>query len=108
MLGRVAQRVCISMRLLALLMHALLRSHWIRALRLLLLEVGLVLQGLLLVGGHIRLGGCRVAHTLRRHGLRHGRCGGVLLLGRLDSGLAVGAIRVGGLGRVQARLSRCQ
>jgi hypothetical protein len=81
-----ARKACI-IRLLTLLMHALLRRHGIRARSLgglLLLQVGLILQGLLLVGSHpVRLAGCRVAHLLR-HRLRHGWSGGMLLLGRVD------------------------
>jgi len=77
-----------------LLLHTLLRRHtWICALlcSLLLLEVGLVLEGLLLVGSHVRL--LRVvARHARCHWLGHLRRGIVLLLGRVDSGLAVNTI----------------
>lgn len=74
-------------RLLALLMHTLLWRHGIcglwHALALLLLKVGLILQGLRLVCGHtVRLRGSLITgHALRWHGLWHGRRGGVLLFG---------------------------
>lgn len=64
----------------------------------------LALQGLLLIGGHVWLGRCHVAYALRLHGLRYRWCGDVLLLWRLDSGLDVGVIRVGGIGEAL----RCQ
>ena len=57
-------------RLLALLLHTLLRRHTgICALLggLLLLEIGLVLQGLLLVGSHT----VRLLRWVTRHALRH-------------------------------------
>lgn len=77
-----------------LLLHTLLRRHtWICALlcSLLLLEVGLVLEGLLLVGSHVRL--LRVvARHARCHWLGHLRRGIVLLFGRVDSRLAVNTI----------------
>ena len=97
-----AHRVRISRRLLTPLMHTLLWRHWVCAL-LLLLQISLVLQGLLLVRCHVGLRGCGLAHALL-HGLWHGWCGGVLLFGRVDDGFAVGAVSVGGLGRVQAGL----
>jgi hypothetical protein len=71
-------------RLLALLLHTLLRRHTgICALLggLLLLEVGLVLQSLLLVGSHtVRLLRCVTRHALC-HWLSHLRCSVVLLFG---------------------------
>lgn len=98
--------ICISRRLLTRRVHTLLlRRHGIRrlghTLALLLLEVGLVLQCLLLIRGHVGLCRCLAAgHSLRRHGLRHGRCRSVLLFGRVDSRLAVNSIGVGGFGSV--------
>ena len=91
-------------RLLTLLMHTLLRRDGIRRLlgHLLLLEVGLVLHGLLLVGGrHVRLRGSLGAHVLLGHG---GRGGDVLFFGGVDGGFAVYAVGVCWLGRVQACL----
>ena len=71
-------------RLLALLLHTLLRRHTgICALLggLLLLEVGLVLQSLLLVGSHtVGLLRCVTRHALC-HWLSHLRCSVVLLFG---------------------------
>ena len=95
-------------RLLALLLHTLLRRHTgICALLggLLLLEIGLVLQGLLLVGSHtVRLLRWVTRHALR-HWLSHLRCSVVLLFGRVNGGLAVDTVRVGGLGRIEASLA---
>ena len=97
------------MAFLTPLMHALLGRHRVGALlcSLLLLEVGLVLKRLLLVGCH--------AVGLRRglvagHGLGHRlghswRCG-VLLFRRVNGGFTVNAIAVGRLGCVQAGLGR--
>jgi len=68
-------------------MHARLRRHGVgallRGLLLLLLEVGLVLEGLLLVGGHgVGLGAGLVARDVLGDGGRHGGGrGGVLFLG---------------------------
>ena len=96
-------------QLLALLLHTLLRRHTgICALLggLLLLEVGLVLQSLLLVGGHTNTIGllrCVTRHALC-HWLSHLRCSVVLLFGRVDCGLAVDTVRVGGLGRIETSL----
>ena len=71
--------------------HALLR-HWVLVRLLLLLEVGLVLQGLLLVGSHtVRLLRWVTRHALC-HRLSHLRCGVVLLFGRVDCGLAVDTV----------------
>ena len=81
-------------RLLALLLHTLLRRHTgICALLggLLLLEVGLVLQSLLLVGSHVGLLGRITRHALC-HWLSHLRRSVVLLFGRVNSGLAVNTI----------------
>jgi len=81
-------------QLLALLLHTLLRRHtWVCALlcSLLLLEVRLVLECLLLVGSHVRLLRVVARHAWC-HWLSHLRRGIVLLLGRIDSGLAVDAI----------------
>ena len=81
-------------RLLALLLHTLLRRHTgICALLggLLLLEVGLVLKSLLLVGSHVGLLR-RVARHALCHWLSHLRRSIVLLFGRVDSGLAVNTI----------------
>jgi hypothetical protein len=70
-------------RLLALLLHTLLRRHTrVCALLggLLLLEVGLVLESLLLVGSHIGLLRRVTRHALR-HWLSHLWCSIVLLFG---------------------------
>lgn len=96
-------------RLLALLLHTLLRRHTgICALLggLLLLEVGLVLQSLLLVGSHTTTVGL-LRHVTRHalsHWLSHLRCSVVLLFGRVDCGLAVDTVGIGGLGRIEASL----
>ena len=69
-------------RLLALLLHTLLGWHTgICALlgSLLLLEVGLILEGLLLIGSHVWLLG-RVARHALCHWLSHLGCSVVLLL----------------------------
>ena len=82
-------------RLLALLLHTLLGRHTgVCALLggLLLLEVGLVLQSLLLVGTHtISLLRWVARHALC-HWLSHLRCSVVLLFGRVNCGLAVDTI----------------
>lgn len=81
-------------RLLALLLHTLLGWH-ARVCALLggvlLVDVGLVLQSLLLVGSHVGLLGRITRHALC-HWLRHLRCSVVLLFRRVDSGLAVNTI----------------
>ena len=83
----------------------MLRRHGIRALLcgLLLLEVGLILERLLLVGGHSIL---RLLLLLARDALRHSLhwCSVVRLLGRINGGLAIDTIRVGRLWRVKACL----
>lgn len=88
-------------------MHLLLRRHGVGALlsSLLLLEVGLILEGLLLVGGHVGLLGLVVGHASSLHVVGHGWWGGVLLFGGFDGGaIAVDVVGVGGLGGVQAGL----
>lgn len=91
-------------RLLALLMHVALWWHRVGALRLLLLEVGLVLQGLLLICSHVALRRLVARHALSRHGLWHWRRGGMLFFWRLHSRLGVDAVGVCRLGRVQTGL----
>ena len=91
--------------LLAVLMHALLRWHWVGAL-LLLLHVRLVLQRLLLVGRHVGRLRNAIPSDVLRHGLRHGRDGGVGLFWRLHCGLAIYAVGVGGLGCIEAGLQK--
>ena len=86
-------------------MHTLLRRHGVGTL-LLLLEVGLILQGLLLVCSHVRLRWCGLAHALL-HSLWHRWCSGVLLFWRVDDRFAVDAISIGWLWRVQAGLVKC-
>lgn len=78
--------------LLTLLMHPLLlRRH--RVGTLLLLHIRLILERLLLVGGHVgSLWDAVALHVALRHGLRHGWGGGVRLFGRLDGVLVVDAI----------------
>ena len=81
-------------RLLALLLHTLLRRHTrICALlgSILLVKIGLVLQSLLLVGSHVRLLG-RVARHALCHWLSHLRCSVMLLFRRVNSGFAVNTI----------------
>ena len=84
-------------RLLALLLHTLLGRH-ARVCALLsgvlLVDIGLVLESLLLVGSHadaIGLLGCVTRHALC-HWLSHLRRSVVLLFGRVNSGLAVNTI----------------
>jgi len=94
--------------LLALLRHTLLRRHGICALLcgLLLLEVGLVLERLLLIGGHsVRLL-LLLLLLLAGHALWHGLhgCGVVRLLWRIDCGFAINTIGVGRLWRVKTCL----
>lgn len=90
--------------LLALLMHSLLGRHGVSALRLLRLEVSLVLDGLLVVGGHVRPRDRAVGHGCLWHCLWDGGWGGVRVFGRLDVGFSVDAISIGGLGGVKAGL----
>lgn len=62
--------------------HLLLRRHGIRSLLLgglLLLQVGLVLQGLLLIGSHVGLLRLVARHALLWHALGHRRRCGLLL-----------------------------
>ena len=70
---------------------------------LLLLEVCLIVQGLLLVGGHGVLVWGHASSTRL-----HAGCGGwdvgVCVLGRLDSGFTVDTVRVGGLGGIETGL----
>lgn len=86
-------------------MHALLRRHGISALLLLLLHVRLILERLLLIGGHV---GCLrdavALHVALRHGLWHGRCCGVGFVRGLDGVLVVDTVGVGGLGGIEAGL----
>lgn len=73
---------------------------------LLLLEVGLVLQRLLLIGSHV---GGRLLRRIARHALGHWLShwrGGVVLFGRVHGGFTVDAVGVSGFGRVQAGLAR--
>ena len=95
--------VGITRRLLALLVHALLRRHWVRAL-LLLLKIGLVLQRLLMVGGHVGLRAGIALHAGLRYGLWHWRCGVVGLFRRVNGRLAIYAISVCGFGSIQTGL----
>ena len=100
------RRERISARLLAALMHSLLRRDWVRALlrRLLLLQVSLVLQCVLLVRSHVLLVGRSLIAHVGRDGLRHLRHGSVLFLGRVHGGFAIDAIGVGGLWSIEAGL----
>lgn len=89
-------------------MHLLLRRHGICALlgSLLLLEIRLILERLLLVGGHVGLLGLVARHALL-HVVGHGGWGSVLLFGGFHSGaIAIDVVGVGGLGGVQAGLER--
>lgn len=91
-------------RLLALLLHTLLRRHGVRALlgSLLLLQVCLILQSLLLIGSHVLLRVGVAAHGLLDIGWHWRRSVG--FLGRVEGGLAVDAIGVCGLWSVEAGL----
>lgn len=97
-----ARRAGLIRLLLALLMlvQALLRWHWVSTL-LRGLEVTLVLQRLLI--RHVRLRNVVIGHAALWKGLWDLR--GVRLFRRLDIGLAVHAVGVGGFGGVQASLS---
>lgn len=99
------QRVRVGIWFLAPLVHALLRWHGVPALSLLLLlEIGLILQRLLVIGRHVWLLRCVPRHPALRHALWHGCGSGMGFLRRVDSRLTVHAIRVGGLGRIEAGL----
>lgn len=94
-------------RLLALLMHALLRWHGIPTL-LLCSEILLILQCLLMIGGHVWLWDGVIRHAGLRHCLWNRWSGLVRLFWRLDLGVGIDAVRVGWLGCVQACLSMRQ
>lgn len=75
------------------------------SLRLLLLQVGLVLESLLLIRRHTIRAGCHGCTSWLHSGLRR-RNRGVVFLGRLDRGLAVDTIPVCRFGCVETRLAR--
>ena len=94
--------------LLTLLMQALLRWNRIRGLRCLLgLQIGLVLQGLLLVCSHIgSLWGAATGHVALGHAMGHLSRRILLFLRRFNGGLGIDAIGVGRLWSVEACLCK--
>ena len=104
-----ALRIREDIWLLTLLVHALLRRHRIAALGLLLLlKIGLILQGLLVVGGHVRLLGSVARHAALGHALRHRRCGAVGFFWRVDGGVSVHAVGIRGFWCIETCLQRRQ